>query len=148
MVLREARRIIGSYSKDFGADGLDDIASQFLVDKLDALVEADNPARFLATALYRRACSMKRRKDAQHLELTERHADGTAGADGRKPLLELELEEAMIALNSLSTRDREIILAVASGHEPEEAAEAFGTSRANVYQVISRFRRRFKREDA
>lgn len=147
MVLREARHAIGSFEKDLGKDRIDDIASQFLLDKLDALVEADNPQAFLATALYRRAVSLLRRKDAQVVELTDLHADRTAGTDGRKPLLDLELEEARLALNSLSRRDRELILAVASGHDPEEVAREFRTSRANAYQIISRFRRRFKREE-
>jgi len=146
MVLREARSILASFRKDLGPDGIDDLASDFLSEKLGALVEAENPAGFLKIALYHRACSMLRRKDAKLVELTERHADQAVGADGATPLQFLELQELRLALNTLSVRDRQIVLAVGEGEDPDEVAAAFGTTRANVYQIVCRFRRDHKRE--
>lgn len=143
LAMKEGRRILGSFRKDVGEEGIEDIISDFLLRKLDAIVEADEPDRLFRVALRNSACSLLRRKDAQAVEL----GDEAAGADGRQALVRLELGEASSELGTLSIRDRDIVCAVVMGEDPDEVAAAFKTSRANVYQILSRFRRRLQKEE-
>jgi len=148
LVLDQGRYVLRTFKKDFGADELDDIILGFLLRKVDAVVEAEDPVKFLWVVLPRAAVSRKRKKDAGHLELTDERAERVVGSDGRQPEVNIALGEMQQLLDTLSVRDREILLAVGSGEEPEEVAAVFHTSRANVYQIVSRFRRRFKREES
>ncbi len=147
LATRDGRRILSSFRRIAEADR-DDLIHDVLVRVLDHLLDAqvENPRAFFATALTRDATSAfrteKRRNELVSVHLPEAHPHETHGrSDGRDQLL-IQLQ----ALESASPRDQQILIALGLGEPPQEVAHAFGLTRANVDQIVSRFRRRFRRD--
>ena len=139
LALQDGPRLLKSFQKRLGDDRIIDLVHDLLASKIDAIVAADEPRALFCTALQRRAISWLRRGDAAVVEDTpERAPDGLHEDDRQGFLL-----DAKTALEGLPERERAMVVAVALGEEREAIAAAFGTTRANVDQIVSRVRRRF-----
>ena len=132
------------------SDERGDLVRDVFTEKLRAIVGhgVDNPRILFLVAVQRRAIDRTRRlrvrqegaavlrdEAAQQQELA-------SGEDHR-----LTAIDARRALAGLSERDRDILLLVFAGEDRDEVARRFGTTRANVDQKISRFRKRLRGEE-
>jgi RNA polymerase sigma factor (sigma-70 family) len=141
LALADGPPLLRSFRRRLGDDRIVDLIHDLLAAKLDALVAADEPRALFCTALQRRAISWLRRGDADVVE-DAREAVGETDESERQQFI----VDARSALDHLPERERAIVVAVALGEEREAVARAFGTSRANVDQIVSRVRRRFSAE--
>lgn len=152
--LQDGPRIIHSFKKELGATVVEELSHALIAEKLAAIVEAQNPKAFFRTALVRRAITWQRRGDATVAATPDESispkpvAGSTGHTQGRDIGEEAERREfvhdARLILDSLSDRDRQIVVAVALGDDREAVARAFGTTRANVDQIVSRVRKLLK----
>lgn len=120
---------------------VEDLVHDKLFACLEDLLKASNPRGLFVTAIRRAAIDLVRR--ARRFD----HDDETPGDHLSDPAPRADdaitsREELNALLAPLSARDREVILAAAQGCDREELAAAFGTSRANIDQIVSRVRRR------
>ncbi len=143
LALADGPRLLGSFRRRLGEDRVVDLIHDLLAMKAEAIIAADQPRALFCTALQRRAISWLRRGDAQVAADVPEAADasGTTEDERRGFIL-----DAKTALDHLPARERAIVVAVALGEERESIAREFGTSRANVDQIVSRVRRRFEGE--
>jgi RNA polymerase sigma factor (sigma-70 family) len=126
------------------ADDARDIVADVLVGCLDSIVRAERPAAYFYTVFVRRILDvlshravMRRAEAAIEAEenLRQRHAHELQPAEVSRMVA-----EAMEALEALTPRERDVLLAVANGMNREDIAARFGTSRDNVDQICSRAR--------
>jgi DNA-binding NarL/FixJ family response regulator len=82
---------------------------------------------------------LKREADERHRRLHELQEAETG----------VVITEVADLLATLTPREREVVLAVASGERPEDLAAQLKTSRANIDQIVSRARRslRMRRDE-
>lgn len=133
-----------SFRSQLGEDRLRDLIHDLLAERLDVILAADEPRAYFCIALKRKAISWVRRGDAEVAEdlpgsWRGGEADGTLEEARRAFVM-----DAREALGRLSARDRGIVVAAGLGSEREEIAREFNTTRANVDQIVSRFRKRFE----
>lgn len=113
-----------------------DLIHDSLMD-LAQLRAADSPRAWFITVLTRKALSWLRRGDADVKGATDRHQ---SKPDDAPPDPDFVLD-ARRALAHLPPREQQVLWAVAAGESREELAQALGTSRANIDQIVSRCRR-------
>ena len=135
-------RALASFRRPLGEARTTDLLYDFLALKLQAILDAESPRAFFLTALRNHAFSWVRRGDAKVVESPPDSSRETA-ADGSEDERRAFMIDAREALAKLSERDQGIVKAVGSGELREDVARAFGTSRANVDQIVSRTHRRF-----
>jgi DNA-directed RNA polymerase specialized sigma24 family protein len=151
---KDGPSLIRSFEKDLGAAVLEELTHALISEKLAEIVQAENPKAFFRTALVRRAISWRRRGDAVVAAVpTEprvpKPVSGSTGhAQGRDFDEEAEhrrfVHDARVILESLSERDRQIVIAVGLGEAPEAIAREFRTTRDNVYQIVRRCRKQLE----
>ena len=122
-----------------------DLVAEVLADKLRLLVspKVDRPLGLFVTTLtcraldHLRAEGVRRKNEAglRDVAVLQQAASGDE-TDRVRGL------DTVRALATLSPRDRDIVWAVALGEDRDQVALAFGTTRANVDQIYSRFRKR------
>lgn len=124
------------------AEIADLVMAKFLT-AIDAIVKAENPRSYFIRALVNAAIdTTRRRKTAEkHSEEVRHIADSEGGRDEDDLLETLSMQTC---LASYSPRDQRILRAVAEGEQREEVARSFSTSRANVDQIVSRAKKRWK----
>lgn len=156
LALEDGPRLLGSFRRRLGEDRIVDLVHDLLAAKLEVIVAAKEPRALFCTALQRRAISWLRRGDAAVLE--DRSRDSAPHASDASAVAAIDgsvnpeddrhefLIDAKSALDELPPRERAMVVAVAMGEERESIAREFGTSRANVDQIVSRVRRRFSEE--
>jgi DNA-directed RNA polymerase specialized sigma24 family protein len=141
LALADGPLLLKSFRRRLGEDRIVDLVHDFLAANLGAVIAADEPRALFCVALQRRAISWLRRGDADVA------ADPSSGKVPAAPVDEHErhdfIVDARSALAGLPKREQEIVVAVALGEDREAVARAFGTSRSNVDQIVSRVRRRF-----
>ena len=117
----------------------EDIVAEKIALRLTQIIEADHPRRFLLSIVKRAANSALRRKntvDKYEADLAF-VAEGTARTED-DTLTSLSLADRLM---HLSSRDQQVVRAVHLGENREDVARRFGTSRANVDQIVSRVAR-------
>jgi RNA polymerase sigma factor (sigma-70 family) len=142
LAVRDGRQFLASFRKRFGDALIDDLIHDVLADALDPVLAADNARAFLRVTLWNAARDRVRRKATRvEPEPPVERLEHDKVADGAE-LREFVLD-ARDALAGLCERDRQIVVAVGLGEDREEIATVFGTSRANVDQIVSRARKSF-----
>lgn len=148
LALEEAPRVLASFrvAGKLDDERIADLTRDFLVEDLRAILEnAVNPRAYFVVAIQNSARSWLRRGSAR-IAPTDYEA-----AKGREPRAAsadpAELIDAQDFLRGLTERERDVLAGLAAGVDREELARALGTSRANVDQIASRVRARFRRED-
>jgi DNA-directed RNA polymerase specialized sigma24 family protein len=117
-----------------------DLVADLLVAKLDDLVESADPYPYFCTAVrnagrsWLRRPTAKVRPDSGVARVTQEDASASA---------RLELERVVIRLRP---QEAEIFAAIAVGEDRDALARSYGTTRANIDQIISRARKRLKDE--
>lgn len=124
-----------------------DLTRDLVIDALPAMLEAVNPHAYFVAAIVNAARSWLRRGSARVVSPDDRSAahDETHPA-AVAPDLESWIDASDFML-TLSERERSVLQALAHGEDRDAIARALGLTRANVDQIISRARRRFRRED-
>lgn len=116
-----------------------DLIHDVLASGWNAILTAENPRAWFITALTHRTIGWVRRRGAAVVE-----------ASGLEPSPLSEdpayLIDAWRAFEALSIREQHILLADALGEPRAEIARAFGTTRANIDQIISRSRKRLEKD--
>ena len=143
LALADGPRLLGSFRRRLGEERIVDLVHDLMAAKAEAIIKADEPRALFCTALQRRAISWLRRGDAEVVAEVRETADASAVAEDERQGFILD---ARTALDQLPARERAMVVAVALGEERESIAREFGTSRANVDQIVSRVRRRFSGE--
>lgn len=131
-----------------GEGDREDIASEAFIAKLPALLQANSPRGLYLTIVTNRARDHLRglrRREERARQLEQAAVQPIAGQSDEARATQIDGQRA---LQALSPRDRDVVLAVWHDEEREEVAARFGTSRANVDQIISRFRKRLLRGDS
>lgn len=142
LALADGRGMIASFRAQFGDAQIIDLIHDLLAEKLDAIIAADTPKALFRTALVRRAISWRRRGDATVAEDVSEAVSEVQNDEERER--RAFVLDARAALLRLPERDREIVVAVVDGADREDLAARFGTSRANVDQIVSRTKQRFR----
>lgn len=143
LALADGPRLLGNFRRRLGQERIVDLIHDLMAAKVDAIIAADEPRALFCTALQRRAISWLRRGDAEVVAEVRETADACGAAEDERQGFILD---AKSALDQLPARERAMVVAVALGEERESIAREFGTSRANVDQIVSRVRRRFSGE--
>jgi RNA polymerase sigma factor (sigma-70 family) len=124
-----------------------DLTRDLLLDALPAILHAVSPQAYFVAAIENAALSWLRRGSARVASLENE----TAARDGAETAAASHDPVAWIAagdfMRTLSERERSVLVAVAQDEDRDEIASALGLTRANVDQIVSRARRRFRRED-
>jgi len=151
LALSEGPRQLASFRRRLGEDRIVDLVHDLLAAKVDAIVAAEEPRALFCTALQRRAISWLRRGDAAVVEDPVEETTNTAAYDeseGSEDERQGFILDARNVLSKLPERERALVVAVALGEDREAIARTFGTSRANVDQIVSRVRRKLAAERA
>ena len=143
VALSDGPRFLASFRRTLGDERVLDLVHDLLAEKLSAIVAAETPRAFFCRALQNRARSWVRRGDAEVAESPSDSSRGTPSDKGEEDRRGFVLD-ARDALAALSERDRGIVVAAALGEDREAIAREFGTSRANVDQIVSRLQKRFR----
>jgi DNA-directed RNA polymerase specialized sigma24 family protein len=143
VALSDGPRFLASFRRSLGEERTLDLVHDLLAEKLQAIVEAETPRAFFCRALQNRARSWVRRGDAMVVESPPDSSRETA-SDSSEDARRAFVLDAREALSELSERDRGIVVAAALGEDRETVAREFGTSRANVDQIVSRAQKRFR----
>ena len=119
-----------------------DLAAETITRALLAVASADAPRAYFRTAVRRAALSWLRAERLAPAEKEEapRYVEGALDAEEARAVYGLD---AKAALGAMGGRDRAVLLADADGEAREAIAATWGTSRANVDQIVSRARRAF-----
>ena len=125
--------LLGSFS--LGTHSPQDLASDLLVRKLAQLVECEGDAfAYFVAALRNEARSWLRRPGSRVA------ADPPERAAHEEDDRARARDELEVVWTVLGAREREVFTAVALGESREALAARFGTSRANIDQIVSRAR--------
>lgn len=141
-----------SFLSTLSAEEIRDLAADLIVARIEQLTHADSPRAFFATALINRlkdvvdGPAVKRRAKQLPADSSQAHDDPTerlvSGASINEPEdARAFLLDARRAFSQLSDRDRDIVTLVGLGEDREAIAAQYGTTRANVDQIVSRLRR-------
>lgn len=142
----EATRSLGALNDRLGKALVEELVWDLLAAELPAIVGAANPRAYFIRAICNRALSWIRSPRSMALPLDDGRVSRTPGAGVESdPVF---LIDARAALARLPARERDVVTSAALGIDRDEIAAMFGTSRANVDQIVSRVRRRFREDDA
>lgn len=120
----------------------EDIALGALVEKLPEIAAADRPRAYFRTVVLNDAISWTRGDRARVAETprtTRAYVEGPLDEEEMRAIYRLDV---CGALESADERELAMLLADAEGVAREDIARAHGTTRANVDQIISRWRRK------
>ena len=147
LALEEAPRALASFRGPgrLDDDRIADLTKDFLVEHLHALLDAVSPRAYFIVALQNSARSWFR-KGSSTIALDAPGEDG-AGEDPAAVADPAQLIDARDFLCGLSEREYDVFVGVANGADREELARALDISRANLDQIVSRVRRRFRMEE-
>jgi DNA-directed RNA polymerase specialized sigma24 family protein len=143
LALSDGPRLLRSFRRRLGDERIVDLVHDLLAVKLEAIIAAEEPRALFCTALHRRAISWLRRGDAIVMPDGPEVASAPTAAEEETRGF---VHDALAALRALPAREREIVVAAAVGEDREAIAREFGTSRANVDQIVSRARRRLSED--
>lgn len=135
LALRDGAQVLARY-RDLSLQERQDIVCDKFVTEWPAIVAAVNPRAFFVTAITRAAISTLRRKTTEHKN--EGELELAAVPTGRTEVDIVSTLDLAARLRQLSPRDQQVLRAVYEGEERETVARHFGTSRANVDQIVSR----------
>lgn len=143
----DGTRFLSSFRNEFGEDRILDLIYDLLSEKLAEILNAETPRAFFCVALRRLAIDWRRRGASKVVESppdsSRASPSDTTEEDRRAFVL-----DARNAVDALSERDRGIVVAAALREDREAIAREFGTSRANVDQIVSRLQKRFREGDS
>ena len=147
LALEEAPRALARFRGPGRLDDerIADLTKDFLVEHLHALLDAVSPRAYFIVALQNSARSWFR-KGSSRLALDERD-DTSSGEDPAAIADPTQLIHARDFLRGLSQREYDVFVGIANGADREELARALDISRANLDQIVSRVRRRFRTEE-
>ena len=140
LAIQLAGRVLSRHA-DLNKADREDLACDVFARAHRSIVEADKPMSMFITCLLNALCSRYRKKKLHPETSFELGAFGSR-LPGRAHDHEFVLD-ARAALEALSERDREILVAVAEDADRDELARDHGTTRGNIDQIVSRARRRF-----
>lgn len=144
LACEEGRRALRRFPDRVRAE-VEDLVHDILFDKLGVILGAASPRAMFITVIRNAAIDLQRREararpdddtDVEHVNSLANGADQVVAAR-----LEVERVTAL-----LTPRERQVFAAIASGEDRDDIAEALGTSRANIDQLVSRARRRLAGE--
>jgi RNA polymerase sigma factor (sigma-70 family) len=141
LAVADGPKLLASFRRRLGDDRILDLIHDLLAAKVEAIVNADEPRALFCTALQRRAISWLRRGDAAVVEDPEEEDSARASEEAEDERRGFILD-ARNVLSKLPDRERAMVVAVALGEDREAIAKTFGTSRANVDQIVSRVRKK------
>lgn len=124
-----------------------DLTRDLLVDALPSIVAADNPQAYFIAALTNAARSWLRKKGsavASPAEPGARHDASHPITPAPDHALRIDMTDFLL---TLSERERDVLVGVANDEDREEHARRLGITRANLDQIVSRARRRFRPEE-
>lgn len=135
----DARAALRSFSTHI-REQAEDLAQDIVFEKLGALIAAPNPRALFYTAVRNAAIDLQRQharrpRDEDPIEQLPSLDAAVESHVGAR--LELARAQAL-----LTPRELDIFVAIAAGEERDDIARAFGTSRANIDQLVSRARKR------
>lgn len=146
LALADGPKLLASFRRRLGDERILDLIHDLLAVKVEAIVMADEPRALFCTALQRRAISWLRRGDAAVVEYPAEDSATSEGSGNHSGEAEDDrrgfILDARNILSKLPDRERAMVVAVALGEDREAIAKAFGTSRANVDQIVSRVRKK------
>lgn len=136
---------LASFKDQLGSAQIEDQIHDTFFRILPELMNAEHELALFLVALSRDTISLIRRKDSVVVKDVE--SEESAGE-----LIEADFEpvfrlDAQSFLAGLPLRDRSILIAVGEGEDRETIAREHKTTRANVDQVVSRARKKFREED-
>jgi len=144
LALADGPKLLSSFRRRLGDERIVDLVHDLLAAKLEAIVSADEPRALFCTALQRRAISWLRRGDACVVEDPAKETASTDRTGQPEDERRGFILDAHALLDRLPVRERAMVVAIALGEEREAIAAEFGTSRANVDQIVRRVRKRFE----
>lgn len=130
--------------RQLGEGEREDLVREKFLDLLPGLVAASNPWGLFVTAIVHAAIDARRRKLTAEKHEGEILRTAEAHAASRDEVAMAETLDMQACFTGFSPRIQQILRAVAEGEERDDVARVFGTSRANVDQVVSRARKRWK----
>ncbi len=141
LAVRDGAKFLASFRASLGDERIHDLIHDVLADA-DTILRADTPRALFYTALKRRAISWKRRGDAPVVETppVEVATEHAHAVEARRAFV----LDAQAAFDALPDRERLIVAAAALGEDRETIARDLRTTRANVDQIVSRARKRFR----
>lgn len=139
LALREGERALRGF-RSLDRARREDLAAETVTRALLSVASADAPRAYFRTAVRRAALSWLRaeRPAPAAGEATPRYVEGALDDAEARAVYALD---AKAALGAMGARDRAVLLADADGEAREAIAATWGTSRANVDQIVSRARR-------
>jgi DNA-directed RNA polymerase specialized sigma24 family protein len=139
LALREGRRTLRGF-RTLDDARRDDLAAEVITRRLREVAGATRPRAYFRVALRRTALSWIR---GERLTLREEgeveYVEGPLDEEETRAVYAID---ARGALAGMGARERAVLVADACGEAREAIAKAWGTSRANVDQIVSRGRRR------
>lgn len=137
--LEDGRSRLRRQFRDFTADH-DDLIHDVLARIMSRLVEFENPRAYFIRCLVNHAtdATRKSREDLPGETLKQEMAPGGQESS-------LEMERVLLELVDGTQRDAQIYLAVVIlGEDAETVGRAYGLTRENTYQIVSRTKKRLK----
>ena len=145
LAVHDGEAILARRYGDVRSDERRDLVHDVLIKALDEIVAADNPRGYFLVCLRNHVTSQLRLEMTRRTEVDEERALAEADARPAQGDARIELGELLALLDDAPPRDVQVLLAAALGERDGDAlAEAFGISRANVHQIISRLRKHLR----
>lgn len=121
----------------------EDVLSEKFTRELPAIVGASRPRSFFITVIIRATVDARRRSQTRDRYAKQTHKL-VEPQPGRGDDTQAETLAMLACLQSFSQRDQQILRAVHEGEDRERVGQLYGTSRANVDQIVSRAKERWR----
>jgi RNA polymerase sigma factor (sigma-70 family) len=123
----------------------EDVLSEKFTRALPAIVGASRPRNFFIKVIVRATLDAQRRLQTRDRYIAKETHKLVESQPGRSDDTQAETLAMRACLQSFSQRDQQILRAVYEGEDRERVAQLYRTSRANVDQIVSRAKERWRR---
>jgi len=136
----EGRALIRRRNYKINAADHDDVIHDVLAKNQELLLHAESPRALFLQCLANHALDVLRKSREVPLDDKTPEPASVSSHASR-----LDVQRALVELSEGSQRDAQVFYAVVvAGEDPDVVAELFGLTRENVYQIVSRTKKRLK----
>jgi DNA-directed RNA polymerase specialized sigma24 family protein len=141
--IEEGRALIRRRNYKINAADYDDLIHDVLAKNQELLLHADSPRALFLQCLVNHVLDVLRK--SRDVPLDDNTPEPSSESS---PAASLDVQRALVEVTDGNPRDAKVFYAVVvAGEAPDVVAELFGLTRQNVYQIVSRAKKRLRESE-
>jgi DNA-directed RNA polymerase specialized sigma24 family protein len=134
--------VLHRFARQIDAATLEDLPRDVVVERLREILEAENPRALFCTIVFNRARSVLRKQKTREEKAPAVQEPGGSVPESERRAFHVSAAEIWL---ELPERTREMLQEFILCGDAERIARAYGTTAANLYQILSRLRSRARK---